>query len=177
MPDIFYCPIRKSELRFLTFFQCLLEQIWIQIRYRKSTRQNISTRKLFFHTMVMMLISFLEFLENDKRVTQQLLKLHELQVLKLQVWYPSMPGRTTVRFLNFSPILRFVIFCVYTPKVIAFEKMIQNIKNNCCPSLYFGPLSYGESYKIIIVCLSAHPSVRHFSQEWLLVFFWFLAQW
>ena len=110
----------------------ILESYWNSFEFKSdiekaqydfSVRQNISTRKLIFHTMVMMLISFLEFLENDKRVTQQLLKLHELQVLKLQVWYPSMPGETTVRFLNFSPILRFVIFlCIYTKSKCIWKK-------------------------------------------------------
>ena len=48
----------------------------------------------------------------------------------------------------------------------------------------FGPPSYGGSYKVTIclsVCpsvrLPVHLSVRHFSQEWIIVYFWFFAWW
>ena len=41
----------------------------------------------------------------------------------------------------------------------------------------FAPLSYGGSYKIDVVCLSVRPSVKRFSQEWLISFYWFLARW
>ena len=44
-----------------------------------------------------------------------------------------------------------------------------------------GTLSYGGSYKIIVVCpfvrLSLCPSVWHFSQKWLSSFFQFLVRW
>ena len=40
----------------------------------------------------------------------------------------------------------------------------------------FGSLSHGGPYKITVV-LSVRLSVRHFSQEWLISFFLFLARW
>ena len=57
---------------------------------------------------------------------------------------------------------------------LIYCKLQQGVKsNNFCSSdiPVFGPQSYGGSDKITIICLSDRPSVRLFSQKWLISFF------
>ena len=61
---------------------------------------------------------------------------------------------------------------------------ISTVGDSCLQEYHFvssgvviGPPSHRGSYKITIVCVSVHPSVRHFCQERLISFFWFFALW
>ena len=57
---------------------------------------------------------------------------------------------------------------------LIYCKLQQGVKsNNFCSSdiPVFGPQSYGGSDKITVIYLSVRPSVRLFSQKWLISFF------